>query len=128
MKAIIPRIKIGQTFGGPEYLGCSNTGRRAVIARPRICSGRYLVGTESDVHDARNSVLYVCQVVDGKRVIRIGKTRKVWQFTTRAAAVAKFKAINQPVLDYNKAERERARKYRNAVDRGDINAALTHAD
>jgi hypothetical protein len=124
----VPYLKPGQGFRGPENYGCINSGRQARISHLKI-TGTYLVGWDVDVFESmtRNRKNTMTQILDGKRTIH-GYRYKVWQYKGRAAAVKKFHELNQKVLDFNESERERVRKYDDAVRRGDMTEAMRYAE
>ena len=123
----IPKLKLGQGYLGAEFAGCINSGQRAVMFRSKVWKS-YLVGTESDLYDVRNTRAGVNALAEGKRSIQVGSGRKVYQFKSRQAAVTKFRQINQRVLDYNAAARERASKAAEAAKNGDFGTAWQLSD
>jgi len=124
----VPRLARGRCFVGVEHFGCVNTGRRVAIYRAKFVDV-YVVGYELEVDRAVKFGRAVDQILAGKRVIRWsepgggkrnGTKYEVYAFKSRAAAVAKFQAMNARVVAWNAAERERHDAYRDAVRRGDI--------
>ena len=117
----IPKLRIGQGYGGAEYYGCMNTGTRPAIFRMHL--GGWSVGPEEACRKCmRLGLSYKSQIHYGE-----GRQR-VWFYKTSSAAIKRFEAL----CEIRNAENEAARtEHRNAIAKaraGDIGAALALGD
>lgn len=138
----MPRIDVSQTvgritpksyFAGPEFSGCSNSGRRPVIRGVGFGGDRRLklivVGAELDVREAFKTNDGCRWLVGGPRPKwHRDQGVKVWRFKTRGPALRKFQELVDEVTDFNdavRAERDAAlAKLRNAKDHGAYSEAV----
>ena len=121
----VPRLSKGKGIKGPEPFGCFNTGVAPVIMRSKV-NGKYLVGLENDVYDARQKLCFsnyanvrVIYHIDSKRDVRIYKTR--------APAVAKFTELCEKQIAQNKTFRDEYQQARKDAQSKDYETALKGA-
>lgn len=133
MRDFPSRLAAGRNILGPEFAGCSGTGRRACITVPAIHRagtrrlqglGWILVGDEMDVREAVGGSATKWTVAKDR-----GKhpTLNVWKFRTRGPAVAKFRALNERVLKFNAEVRAEAAQARADARSSDPRRALAGA-
>jgi hypothetical protein len=125
-QVVLPRLTKGTIFGGPEYYGCMNTGRRPAILRDRV-TGRYIVGAHMDVEGARERIFRDTLNKVNRRIYKVGEKR-VYAFKGRKAAVAKFTELCRAVMAWNEKTREAHRRDLEAAKRGDMEAAMRLSD
>jgi len=109
------RFTPGKGLRGPEPFGCMNTGVAPVIMRSKA-TGKFLVGPELEVYEARNRILFDRE--KNKRILKgrlnpNDKRRRVYVFKTRAPAVAQFEKLvlaQRAQNDEMRAEYEDAKK------------------
>ena len=88
----VPRLSRGKGFRGPEPFGCFNTGTAPVIMHSR--TGKWLVGPEIELDDARNFILF--EPNKNKRIYKGRNTSDKWWvyiYKSRKPAVSKFQEL-----------------------------------
>lgn len=103
------RMKEGQSFTGPDFYGCMNTGTRPVIYKSINYGkvkpiGTFLVGQEIDIQDAGKQLLYGKTSHKTKHKMPTG--RYVYYCRTYAAAKKRFRAILLERLQENESVRK----------------------
>lgn len=113
---LVGRLTPGTGYLGPEFSGCSNTGQRPMIRRPKAHNVPfyYLVGPEMECSTVTQTREGSKWYFSNSRSVGEGKQR-VWKFKTRAPAIAKFQELCDAVWAFNdRVSAERAEAERRA--------------
>jgi len=119
-KGALARLRKGKAYVGTGFIGCVNTGRRALIVHSRL--GVYLVGTENAVSEARRFCAFDNPHFKARKVGTA--CGDVWVYKTGSSAWKRFHEINQVAIDYNREELAEMKAMKYAAAKGDVGAAL----
>jgi len=120
---LIPRPKVSQTFIGPDYHGCINSGLQPCLSR--LPDETFLVGPVILVRDIGVRLKFLMRP---KRFNLQEGRREVRRFKSQPPANSVYRKLVHDVWKFNEEERQRIRKLQGRAMNGNMKAVLALSD